>query len=69
MSTHLWMFPRFQLWGRSQTYSPEQAPHHCSSDHPLVLLVVLVQLELVTPIVNQNVMDAHEYYVGLGLHS
>ena len=64
------MFPRFRLWGRLQTYSPEQVLHHRSSDHTLVLLVVLVQLvESVTPIVNQKVMDAHEYYIGLRLHS
>ena len=51
------MFPRFWLWGRLQTYSPEQV----RSDHPLVLLVVLVQLESVTLIVNRKVVDAHEY--------
>ena len=63
------MFPCFRLWGRLQTYSPEQVFRHCSSDHTLVLLVVLVQLESVTPIMNQKVMDAHEYYIGLRLHS
>jgi hypothetical protein len=60
------MFHRFQLRGRSQTYSPEQAPRHSSSDRSLVLLVVSIQLTL---IVNQKVMDAHENYVGLRLHS
>ena len=56
--THLWMFPRFWLWGRLQTYSSEQV----RSDHPLVLLVVLVQLvESVTLIVNRKLVDAHEY--------
>jgi hypothetical protein len=63
------MFPRFQLWGRSQTYSPEQAPGHSSSDQPLVLLVVSIRLESVTLMVNHKVMDAHKYYVGLHLHS
>ena len=36
-STYLWMFPRFRLWGRLQTYSPKQALCHCS---PLVLPLV-----------------------------
>ena len=64
------MFPRFQLWGCLQTYSPEQVLHYHSSDHTLILLMVLVQLvKSVTPIVNQKVMDAHEYYIGLHLHS
>ena len=42
------MFPRFGLWGRLQTYSPEQVLRHCSSDHPPIVLLVLVQLESVT---------------------
>ena len=38
-STYLWMFPRFRLWGRLQTYFPEQALRHHSPDYPLVLLM------------------------------
>ena len=39
------MFPRFWLWGHLGTHSPEQVLLHCSSDHLLVPLVVLVPLE------------------------
>jgi hypothetical protein len=65
------MFPRFRLWRRLQTYSPEQLLRHRSSDHPLVLqlLLVLMQLESVSSIVNRKVVDAHEYYIGLRLRS
>ena len=63
------MFPGFRLWGCLKTSSPEQVLRRCSSDHPLVLLVALMQLESVTPFVNRKVVDAHEYYVGLCLHS
>jgi len=53
------MFPRFQLWGRLQRHSPEQVLRQsCWSDHPVSLLV-LVQLESVTPIMNRKVVDAH----------
>ena len=58
-------FPRLQSWGRLQTYSPEQMLRpNCLSDHPLVRLEVLLQLETVSPIVNRKVVGAHEYYVG-----
>jgi hypothetical protein len=60
------MFPKFRLC--LQTYSPELVPRYCSSDHPLVLLVVMVQLQSVILIVNRKVVDAHEHYTGLRLH-
>jgi hypothetical protein len=63
------MFPRFRLWGRLQTYSSELVLRYCSSDHPLVLFVVLVQLQSVILIGNRKVVDAHERYTGLRLHS
>ena len=44
------MLPQILLQGCLQTYSPEQVHRHCSSDHPPVLLVVLAQLESVSPI-------------------
>jgi hypothetical protein len=62
--TYRRMFPRFRSWGRLQTYSPQQLLRHRSPDRPLVLLVVLVQLESVTLVVHWMVVDAHEYYIG-----
>ena len=63
------MFPQCQFLGRLQTSSLEQVLRHCLSDHPLVWLVELGQLESVTLIVNRKVVDAREYYITLRLHS
>ena len=61
------MFPQCQFLGRLQTSSLEQVLRHCLSDHPLVWLVELGQLESVTLIVNRKVVDAREYYISLRL--